>query len=797
MFFFDHERRHSFRPISLDTQIDGYLDEIRSYFGLPESERLQTDVPPVWKYTFEPDVLEHLTTLSHGKCPFCERRELKLHPYRFRPPAYATPSKGIGDKLSYLWLAFNWENLFPICADCTPTDKSYFRVKGRRLSPPSAGRVVAEPLDPGLRFDENAVLYFPGELDQPYKAFKVNTRGELIDATKRVPETIAHFKLNRPELVEMRVQAIRKQNRLLRRGLIFDSDEQGQGFETVEFGGSRYIFLVELAGRLHSRFGQAESKTPSGLPLVFRAWMQRTEFSEALNEALEKFDGQLRVPTPVDFAVAPIAVASTQRELVLDHPRLVGVQIKNFKSLENIAFDLPEKLSDAHRASALSEEVSEVPEAPCVLILGENSTGKSSILEAIALTCMPDELRNELGNEPADFTTNPEFMGEAPTASQNERYQESSVELRFQDKRVLRLEISARGKGRMSVLREGAGDTRPPLVFAYGAHRLYGKQQRDDALSHVDTLFKDDRHISNPEPWLIELSKSQPEALNEVVSALRHIIQIDGAFENIVVRQDPASRREKCFIRIKKDRQDGTQYILGQRLDVASSGYKAVLAVVCDIFRTLLDAANMMPRVARDAHVIVLIDEIEAHLHPRWKLQIISGLRRALPKATFILTSHDPLCVRGMFSGEVMMLNRYQNEGEKSKNNLLPEVVERVADFGNIGALTVEQLLTSDMFQLFSTDDRRTELAFARVADILSRQKRGDAMSTDDKRVLSDFRQEIGGALPYGRSQVSVIVQEALAEYLSDRRSVDTERRALLRDKAKKEIKDFLKEFLE
>ncbi|WP_024896579.1 hypothetical protein [Brucella rhizosphaerae] len=128
---------------------------------------------------------------------------------------------------------------------------------------------------------------------------------------------------------------------------------------------------------------------------------------------------------------------------------------------------------------------------------------------------------------------------------------------------------------------------------------------------------------------------------------------------------------------------------------------------------------------------------------------------------------------------------------------LLPEVVERVADFGNIGALTVEQLLTSDMFQLFSTDDRRTELAFAHVADILSRQKRGDAMSTDDKRVLSDFRQEIGDALPYGRSQVSVIVQEALAEYLSDRRSVDTERRALLRDKAKKEIKDFLKEFLE
>lgn len=37
---------------------------------------------------------------------------------------------------------------------------------------------------------------------------------------------------------------------------------------------------------------------------------------------------------------------------------------------------------------------------------------------------------------------------------------------------------------------------------------------------------------------------------------------------------------------------------------------------------------------------IVLIDEIETHLHPRWKMQVVSALRRAMPQVQFIFTTH-------------------------------------------------------------------------------------------------------------------------------------------------------------
>ena len=465
----------------------------------------------------------------------------------------------------------------------------------------------------------------------------------------------------------------------------------------------------------------------------------------------------------------------------LNHPRLVEVGIKQFKSLEAITFNLPTELPDDVRARALQDDAGEIPKAPCVLILGENATGKSSILEAIALTCISDDMRERLKPDPARLITNPEFMGE----ENGRELSASRVFLRFEDGKQLTLDISAESTShKLEVAREGGKDNRLPQVFAYGAHRLYGKKTRA-SISNIDTLFKDDQHISNPEPWLVELSQKNPDALNEVVAALRHIIQIDGNFKTIEVRNG------ECVINIEKKRKNGSLYEFPQRLNLASSGYKAVLAVVCDIFRTLLQQTpKKNAREARKAKPIILIDEIEAHLHPRWKLQIVSGLRRALPNATFILTSHDPLCVRGMYPGEVMMLNRYQNEDDPEK---LPEVVERVSGFENIGSMTIEQLLTSDLFQLFTTDDRATEIDFAKIVALLSHKNAGKELSKDDKAALRKFQAEIAQSLPYGRTQVSMLVQEAVAEYLSQRRQAGEERRSELRQKAIDSIHKFLR----
>src|SRR3546814_15479912 len=104
-----------------------------------------------------------------------------------------------------------------------------------------------------------------------------------------------------------------------------------------------------------------------------------------------------------------------------------------------------------------------------------------------------------------------------------------------------------------------------------------------------------------------------------------------------------------------------------------------------------------------NARALVLVDEIEAHLHPRWKLRIMKGLREALPNVTFIVTTHDPLCLRGLGANEVMVLRRIQQDVRPNSEDL-PYVVDSLIKIPSIDSLTIEQLLTSDLFQLFSTD---------------------------------------------------------------------------------------------
>jgi predicted ATP-binding protein involved in virulence len=93
------------------------------------------------------------------------------------------------------------------------------------------------------------------------------------------------------------------------------------------------------------------------------------------------------------------------------------------------------------------------------------------------------------------------------------------------------------------------------------------------------------------------------------------------------------------------------------------------------------------------AEGIVLIDEIDAHLHPTWKMRIVSGLREAFPRMQFIVTSHDPLTLRGIHNGEIAVLQRNRH------------FINTINDLPDPAGLRIDQLLTSEMFGMNSTID--------------------------------------------------------------------------------------------
>ncbi len=88
-----------------------------------------------------------------------------------------------------------------------------------------------------------------------------------------------------------------------------------------------------------------------------------------------------------------------------------------------------------------------------------------------------------------------------------------------------------------------------------------------------------------------------------------------------------------------------------------SDGQRSMLALVGDIAHK---AAKLNPhlgaKVLDETSGVVLIDELDLHLHPRWQRRIIEDLRRTFPKIQFVCTTHSPFLIQSLRSGEELIM---------------------------------------------------------------------------------------------------------------------------------------------
>ncbi len=97
-------------------------------------------------------------------------------------------------------------------------------------------------------------------------------------------------------------------------------------------------------------------------------------------------------------------------------------------------------------------------------------------------------------------------------------------------------------------------------------------------------------------------------------------------------------------------------------------------------------------------YALVLMDEIDAHLHPLWQRTLVGHLKKVFPNAQFIATTHSPLVIGGMPATQVSRFGRDEN----GKLEVL--LVPPDATFGY-----TDQLLTSMLFGLRTTLDQTTQ----------------------------------------------------------------------------------------
>jgi len=90
-----------------------------------------------------------------------------------------------------------------------------------------------------------------------------------------------------------------------------------------------------------------------------------------------------------------------------------------------------------------------------------------------------------------------------------------------------------------------------------------------------------------------------------------------------------------------------------------SDGIRSVLTLVADIaFRMVKLNPNLGPFAATETDGVVLIDEVDMHLHPAWQQTVLASLREAFPRIQFIVSTHSPQVLSSIHSASVRLLGR-------------------------------------------------------------------------------------------------------------------------------------------
>jgi AAA domain, putative AbiEii toxin, Type IV TA system len=352
------------------------------------------------------------------------------------------------------------------------------------------------------------------------------------------------------------------------------------------------------------------------------------------------------------------------------------------------------------------------PNLPNVnLLLGENATGKTTVLQAIALAVLGPAardtqlplrrlVRSSSNGEPAQKNASGSiayilatlFRHESERAGKGLRLSADEGEPFESMQEFKRLgEIDAMefagidNDGTWAPVYESNNATF--FAVAYGSNRRvesvdspamafrernpFGRAQR------VLSAFQDGFLLYRLANWLPRLKKSNPGRYREVLGLMENMIG-PGHFhltENVTGREYEFKRGETRV-----------------PFPSLSDGYRGFIGWAGDLFYHLNEACPLGQFLV-DLPGVVMVDEIDLLLHPKWQMKVIKTVAMALPRMQFIFTSHSPLVAGSL---EWMNINLLK-VGTKTNRT----VGKRLRQ--SIHGLDADQILLSEFFGLKST----------------------------------------------------------------------------------------------
>jgi hypothetical protein len=396
---------------------------------------------------------------------------------------------------------------------------------------------------------------------------------------------------------------------------------------------------------------------------------------------------------------------------------LKNVRLTNFKCHESLFMDF-----------ATGEE-GKSPVRKTTFLVGENGTGKTALLQAIALVTAGSEALRTIPGLPDNFIQAKKRFCAIEATITTAQGEERKLSLRLERGQSL-AQIVSNAKTSLAPMDAALRHTeRSYFTAGYGSSRRLDTgntttARRDKATARfaaIRSLFNEDASF-RPLDALADAVKDGGGTAG--VNALRDALN---TFLPLEVRFKGFARNGSG---LQFDTPDGLL-----PLSLLSNGYQQTVAWVSDLVyhltRTFGDYQN--PLAARG---LLLIDEIDLHLHPAWQRQIHAFLTHGLPNMQVIATTYSPLTAQQAGRDELYALRR----DEAGKIALVPFI-------GDPSWMLLHQLLMSPMFGL-ETDESvkaESEKAAARSKALRGRKAAMPAKAAGASSMTSAAKPEQAG----------------------------------------------------
>lgn len=305
-------------------------------------------------------------------------------------------------------------------------------------------------------------------------------------------------------------------------------------------------------------------------------------------------------------------------------------------------------------------------DAHFIVFTGENGYGKTSILQALAIAFC--------GNED---TQSKRFLSNAEKCH-------IAIQYRFPYKGLIKNEFTGyRNATVINSLKNFA---------AYGASRLQlqSEESMEQGIARRNPayhLFYTDGILLNIEHWLLKQDENlKDNIINTLTAVLPNINAIEMGDSSLSFKDHNEVHNVMTL----------------------SAGHRSIFAMVGDMMIRLFD---VQPKAKKTTELtgIVLIDELESHLHPKWQKEFPALLARLFPKVQFIVTTHSAICFLGMPKNSVFF-HVQKNENGKigiekidiDIENLLPNHILTSPIFGmenirNVQNIDEQKVPTSEL----------------------------------------------------------------------------------------------------